>query len=154
MMNSSADNSTNVDTVPRSAVGAHFRIRDYVTSLPGIIRVSLVVRIRKYHLKTYSPSLKNGFFVSWSTFLPGYASSPSSTSLRVHCKFVKVTVYLSKNCHYNRLSLIGGLSNQVLYHNENSIMGIVPRLNPMLSDDQICSLTLFWRLNQVIFIII
>ena len=64
MMNSSADDSANVDTVPRSTVGAHFRIRDYVTSLPGIIRVSLVVRIRKYHLKTYSPSLKNGFFVS------------------------------------------------------------------------------------------
>merc|ERR1712117_871761 len=39
----SADDSANVDTVPRSAVGAHFRIRDYVTSLPGIIRVSLVL---------------------------------------------------------------------------------------------------------------
>ena len=63
MMNSSANDSANVDTVPRSAIGAHFRIRDYVTSLPGIIRVSLVVRIRKYQLKTYPPSLNNGFFV-------------------------------------------------------------------------------------------
>ena len=55
MMNSSADDSANVDTVPRSAIGAHFRIRDYVTSLPGIIRVSLVVRIRKYQLKPTLP---------------------------------------------------------------------------------------------------
>ena len=45
-MMSSGDDITanNVDRIPRSAVGAHFRIRDYVTSLPGIIRVSLVVR--------------------------------------------------------------------------------------------------------------
>ena len=44
MMNSGGDDAANVDTMPRSTMGAHFRIRDYVTSLPGIIRVSLVVR--------------------------------------------------------------------------------------------------------------
>ena len=44
MMNSGGDEAANVDTMPRSTMGAHFRIRDYVTSLPGIIRVSLVVR--------------------------------------------------------------------------------------------------------------
>ena len=44
MMNSGGDDAANVDTIPRSAVGAHFRIRDYVTSVPGIIRVALVVR--------------------------------------------------------------------------------------------------------------
>ena len=48
MMNSGDDGAANVDTMPKStvatAVGVHFRIRDYITSLPGIIRVSLVVR--------------------------------------------------------------------------------------------------------------
>ena len=49
------------------------------------------------------------------------------------------TVYLSKNCHYNRLSLyqiilIGTLYNQVQNQNWDSSMMSVLRLNPMFSD--------------------
>ena len=40
--------AANVESMPGGAGGvngAHFRIRDYITSLPGILRVSLVVRL-------------------------------------------------------------------------------------------------------------
>ena len=38
-------NAANVESMPGGGGnGAHFRIRDYITSLPGIIRVFLVVR--------------------------------------------------------------------------------------------------------------
>ena len=58
------------------------------------------------------------------------------------------TIYMSRNCHYCRLFLyqiilIGALSNQVVYQNENSSMNGIPRLNQMTSGHQKCSLTSF-----------